>query len=117
MPKKTYDGLRPQNLVQAAQADIERRKRNQEIAEQQWRVPYEPYVFLKEHVKNGDGIFGILAMALEHARKVIADPKKKRPRKRLARIIYTDPELIADALELEPKKGRNDATRPGQEIA
>jgi len=103
MPQKTYDGLRPRNLVQAAQADIQRRKRNQEIAEKQWQIPYEQYAFLKEHVKNGDGTFGILAMALEHSRKVIANPEL-RPKKRLARIIYTDPELIADALALEPKK-------------
>ncbi len=106
---KEYDGLKPQNLVQAAQADIARRKTNQELAIKRKEhpdvlfPPYEGYVFLKGHVRVGDGVFGILALALEHAKKLQlqeVDP----PKKRLSRIIYGNPGLIRDALKLERRK-------------
>jgi hypothetical protein len=97
-----YDGLRPRNLIQAAQADLARRERNMEIAEKNWRVPYERYAFLKQHVRDGDGAAGILVLALKHAQGLAGKSRSDEcwPKKRLTRIIYSDPGLIADALRL-----------------
>ena len=106
---KEYDGLKPQNLVQAAQADIARRKINAELAAKRKEhpsvlfPPYEPYALMKEHVRAGDGVFGVLALALERAERIKrqeVDP----PKKRLSKIIYGDPSLIRDALNLERRK-------------
>jgi len=106
---KEYDGLKPQNLVQAAQADIARRRTNAELAVKRKEhpsvlfPPYERYVFLKEDVRAGDGVFGILALALERAKKLQLQ-EVNPPKKRLSKIIYGDPSLIRDALKLERRK-------------
>lgn len=72
-----WDGLRPRNVVQAARADIERRTRNEE-REKNGAVAgeMEPYAFLRQHVKNADGPFGIIEGALN---AVIKDREHPKP--------------------------------------
>ena len=64
-----WDGLRPRNVVQAATADIERRKRNDERTNDHnsdiFGEKCEQYAFMREHVKDADGPFGLIQCALE----------------------------------------------------
>lgn len=71
-----WDGLKPQNVVQAARADIERRKRNEKrdregTPDRAWALQFgydmEKYAFLREHVRGADGAFGIISKALKAA--------------------------------------------------
>lgn len=75
-----WDGLRPRNVVQAARADIERYKRNQERANDQnspiYGDDYEAYAFLRIHVTKADGAFGLIKDALD---AVIEDHRKFGP--------------------------------------
>lgn len=69
-----WDGLRPQNVVQAAREDIDRRKRNeQRDRDGDW--DFEPYAFLRKHVNNADGPFGLIQAALEAVVKDREHPK------------------------------------------
>lgn len=64
-----WDGLRPRNVVQAAAADIERSKRNDERTNDHDSPIFgdrcEQYAFMREHVKDADGPFGIIQNAID----------------------------------------------------
>lgn len=78
-----WDGLRPQNVVQAARADIERRRRN-EMREAgttaEWDREYgaevEQYAFLRQHVRDADGAFGLIQEALD---AIVRDREHPKP--------------------------------------
>ncbi len=75
--RPAWDGLRPRNVVQAARADMERLKRNEARAapEYVWELNehYERYAFMREHVKDADGAFGLIQTALD----AVLDDKAK----------------------------------------
>lgn len=64
-----WDGLRPRNVVQAAVADMARRKLNDERSNNYNSDIYgdrcEPYAFMREHVRDADGAFGLIQTALD----------------------------------------------------
>lgn len=100
-----WDGLRPQNVVQAARADIERRKRN-EMRERgttrEWNREHgedmEQYAFLRHHVTNADGAFGLIQSALDAVVKDRERPKRMYQKEVQLRngtttMIWVDPSL------------------------
>jgi len=103
-----WDGLRPRNVVQAAQADIERRRRNEKRAnpEYTWKPEerYEQYAFMRDHVKAADGAFGLIQTAVD----AITDKDRydgvmdraRNSTKRHMKHLYSEP-LLRAALELE----------------
>jgi hypothetical protein len=105
-----WDGLKPQNVVQAAKADIERRKRNEERAADggSWASPeYESYAFYRGHVKRADGAFGLIQLALDEI--LASDPvciegslreKIACSNKRYMKHLY-EPTLLRAALAME----------------
>jgi len=72
-----WDGLRPRNVVQAAQSDIARRRLNAERSNNHdssiFGEKCEPYAFMREHVRDADGPFGLIQCALD---AVLADKAK-----------------------------------------
>jgi hypothetical protein len=122
-----WDGLRPQNVVQAARADIERRKRNELREIGKLDDDPEHYAFLRNHVRDADGAFGLIQCALaavikdrEHPKPMYSkevtdkagktqlkwfDPslagRLRRSTKAHMKHLYSEP-LLRAALELEP---------------
>lgn len=106
MPKATdsteWDGLRPQNVVQAAREDIKRRARNEERAEPGYRwalgETYEHYAFLKDHVLDADGAFGIIQRAIDAIETDKAHPaqmiQKEVTRRGVKMLKWFDPSLL-----------------------
>jgi hypothetical protein len=114
--------LKPQNLIQAAEADVKRRAKNELIAANKWLEPYEQYAFHRKHVNRGVTVRKILELALAEPNIVkpirVMDKKtgkqKVNPRtgkwkwrnaktKRITKRIYEEPELIRAALAMLEK--------------
>lgn len=84
--------LKPQNIVQAAEADLKRAARNVEraFAEQ---AGYEPYAFHRKHVRRAGTANELLLLALMDP--TIAE-KTVKPN---TRMIYRDARLLLDAIK------------------
>ncbi len=83
--------LKPQNIVQAAEADLQRRDHNAREAEQ--RDPsYEPYAFHRLHVRRASDARGLLLLAL-------MDPgMAEKTTKANTKLIYGDAGLLLAAI-------------------
>lgn len=118
-PSTEWDGLKPQNVVQAAKEDIKRRARNEmracsdKVSDREMKAmikrygeDYEQYAFLRNHVSIADGTFGLIQLALDS----ITDPKNSgkiadkiaRSTKKSMRHIYVAA-LLRAALKMEGK--------------
>ena len=88
-----WDGLKPTNVVQAARADIARRKRNEAKDEGGRYVSpeYEQYAFSRRHVIRADGVFGLIELALKDLRSIPNFvPKEKVLRDREGNPVLTE---------------------------
>jgi hypothetical protein len=87
-------GLKPQNIMQAADADIARSLRNAHNAamSKQFKVTYEQYAFHRNHVRRADTARELIVLAL-------MDPIIKTAKKN-TRLIYGDGRLLVDAARL-----------------
>lgn len=114
-PRSTdWDGLRPQNVVQAARVDIARRARNTERATDHnspiYGDDYEPYAFMRRHVVAADGAFGLIELALKAVTADMANPNRPllaamlKSTKRYMRHLY-ERKLLEAALAMEKKRG------------
>ena len=96
-----WDGLRPQNVVQAAREDIKRSARNEARAEPDYYWAegevYEQYAFLKEHVHDADGAFGIIQRAIDAILEDRENPKEMFTKDVIKRgvksTVWVDPSL------------------------
>lgn len=84
-------GLKPQNIVQAAEADFIRVRRNAEEAKHKDHS-YEPYAFHRKHVRQADTVRGLLLLALMDPAVAINTSKDN------TRMIYQNAPLLVDAL-------------------
>lgn len=78
MSEKVWDGLKPRNVVQAARADIERRRRNEQRDAGDRNDDMEVYAFSRRHVRRADGVFGLIALALDDVRAMPLFERKKK---------------------------------------
>lgn len=87
--------LKPQNIVQAAEADMKRALRNAEqvALSKQFKVSYEPYAFHRDHVRrafNSPRELIILALM---------DPAAaERTAKENTKLIYGNAALLVEAI-------------------
>lgn len=86
--------LKPQNIVQAAEADMKRARRNAEQAAQskQFAVMYEVYAFHRDHVRKAKSAHDLMLLALMNP--VV---KTKKPN---TAMIYGNAGLLVQALRL-----------------
>jgi hypothetical protein len=95
-------GLKPQNIVQAAEADLKRQRRNLRRAElmpfglAEDGVSYEPYAFHRKHVRRVHAVRELILLALMDSN---TGAKTAKPNTRL---IYGDARLLVDAIKLTP---------------
>jgi hypothetical protein len=82
--------LKPQNIVQAAEADLKRRERNIKRHRGELSSDIEHYAFHASHVRRADDVAHLLLIALAHGM-----PKTK---KKNTIMIYGDPDLLRSAL-------------------
>lgn len=89
--------LKPQNLVQAAQADLQRRERNGGFdpkARRRNKVPFEHYAFHRKHVRRAMSVEDVLRLA-------VADPLIGQVSgKKNTVLIYSNVPLLQAALQL-----------------
>lgn len=90
--------LKPQNLVQAAKADLIRKRRNIGSAELNRShleySPYEQYAFHRKHVRHAGDARELLLLAL-------MDPAvAAKTAKHNTRLIYGDARLLVEAIRL-----------------
>lgn len=85
--------LKPQNLIQAAEADLKRQKIN--TIRYDLRDRYHQYAFHRCHVRGSETVADILCRAAKSAER-----KPPKTRKRNTIMIYANPELIREALKL-----------------
>lgn len=85
----TMGGLKPINIVQAAEEDFKRIERNEQRS-----ADYEHFAFHRKHVHKAKTIVGLIRLALEN-REVGAGSGKKN-----TRLIYKDVETLSEALTL-----------------
>lgn len=100
-------GLKPQNIVQAAQADLERRERNRDRVpdEHGWAIrndAMEPYAFHRKHVRVADSVRDLIKRAAENPEIAVPKTRDDEPltTKRNTIIIYSDVPLLKRALAL-----------------
>ena len=85
--------LKPQNLVQAAEADLRRINRNK--AESEYQDPhYEHYAFHRKHVHAARDVRELMVLALMNP-QVVANTNKTH-----MRLIYADTRLLLEAIKL-----------------
>lgn len=88
--------LKPQNLIQAAEADLKRSLRNAEIAmmakHQGGTGHYEQFAFHRDHVRRADTARDLLVLALMNPNIKTAKPNTK--------MIYRDGMLLFQAVRL-----------------
>lgn len=85
--------LKPQNIVQAAEADLARQRRNAEQAKHR-DASYEPYAFHRKHVRRAMGVRDLMVLAL-------MDPMvAEKTAKHNTRMIYGDARLLLDAIRI-----------------
>lgn len=83
--------LKPQNIVQAAEADLRRRKHN--TMEAQLDSPaYEPYAFHRAHVRRARDVKALLTLA------IMCPAPGRTSDKHNTRMIYGDTALLVAAL-------------------
>lgn len=99
--------LKPVNLVQAATADLKRRRDNKARAEGELSSPMEHYAFLGQHVRVARGERHLLRLAYNYVRRRAVKSQKKS-----TRLIYSDLALLFEALLLtkEEKDGNGTST-------
>lgn len=86
-------GLRPQNIVQAAEADLARQRRNAEQAKYRDHA-YEEYAFYRKHVRRATSPHGLLVLAL-------MDPAAaEKTAKHNTQMIYGNARLLVDAIRM-----------------
>ena len=83
--------LLPQNVLQAAEADLMRRIRNKASAP---RRTFEPYAFQREHVRRAKTIRQLLVAALMQPQPGLSSKKRN------TRMLYGDGGLLVKALRL-----------------
>jgi len=83
--------LLPQNVLQAAEADLMRRIRNKATAQ---RRTFEPYAFQRDHVRRAKTIRQLLVTALMQPQLGL------RSKKRNTKLLYGDGALLVRALRL-----------------
>lgn len=86
-------GLKPQNIIQAAEADLQRKRRNAEEAEFKDHA-YEPYAFHRNHVRRTSSPRELLILALMDP-WVAANTAKAN-----TRMIYDNAPLLVEAIRL-----------------
>lgn len=104
--------LKPQNIVQAAEADLARRRRNIERAKepapwmQRAEGSMEPYAFHRNHVRKATTALGLIELALAHPEVAIGgetlssgscNPPSAKPN---TLMIYGDRELLTAARDM-----------------
>lgn len=112
--------LKPQNLIQAAEADLKRREKNKIIATNQFRGErYEQYAFHRKHVNRCSTVREILELALAEPDVIKpirimdretgqqrVDPRtgnwkwRNMKTKRTTKRIYEEPAIIVAALAM-----------------
>jgi hypothetical protein len=83
--------LKPQNIVQAAEEDFRRARRNAENAKHR-DVPVEHFAFHRKHVRKSRTATDLIRLAL-------MDPFVKTKKKN-TRLIYGNGRLLLDAIRL-----------------
>jgi hypothetical protein len=93
-PREVDMGLRPQNIVQAAEADMKRGIRNaQQAAESKQFAPcYEEYAFHRKHVRKAKSAHDLMVLAL-------MDPAVKTKKANTA-MIYGNATLLLAAIRM-----------------
>lgn len=104
--------LKPQNIVQAAEADLVRRRRNMERAKEPepWTTraegSMEPYAFHRNHVRKATSALELIELALAHPDIVLGkhgegEELNEEPKSAKANtlMIYRDVELLTEARE------------------
>ncbi len=81
--------LKPQNIVQAANADLKRSRHNAEEAKFE-KPQYEPYAFHRRHARRAETAHELILLAL-------MDPMVKTAKSN-TRLIYGDAALLVAAL-------------------
>lgn len=87
--------LKPQNLIQAAEADMKRSMRNAELTatyKQRFQFHYEEYAFHRDHVRRADTARELLVLALMNPNVKTGKPATK--------LIYGDSALLLKAVRL-----------------
>ncbi len=104
MAQQGERGLQPQNILQAAQADFARSKRNQRRAElivagyvQDGDMGYEPYAFHRRHVRKATNTRELMVLALMEPQLVLGE---KKSAKYNTRLIYSNAQLLLGAIKL-----------------
>lgn len=101
--------LKPQNLVQAAKADLARRERNRgryPFTDPLIDGPMEPYAFHRKHVSKAENVRDLLVRAANNPSVAVPETRDDKPvtAKRETAIIYGDTDLIRRAIELCDKE-------------
>lgn len=85
--------LKPQNIIQAAAADLRRKARNAEQAKFQDHA-YEPYAFHRTHVRRAISARELVLLAL------MDGPVADKTAKDNTRLIYGNARLLVDTMKL-----------------
>jgi hypothetical protein len=85
-------GLKPRNILQAAEADLKRRERNVKRYQGELSSEVELYAFYGPHVRRAKNVGHLLELAIKHGA-----PKSK---KKNTILIYGDVDLLIRALTL-----------------
>jgi len=86
--------LKPQNLIQAAEADLARRIRNIERHQGIRMSPNEQYAFYAPHVTRAESVEHLLRLAFKKPTKALLSKKKN------TKLIYGNPDLLQAALQI-----------------
>jgi hypothetical protein len=92
--------LKPQNLVQAAEADLRRRRHNEYLAKVYGRScgMFEQYAFNASHVRKAKSVLDLLRLALMHP--VVKTTKSN------TKLIYGNGALLFEAIKLRDRRIR-----------
>jgi len=85
--------LKPQNIIQAAAADLRRKQRNAEQAKHRDHS-YEPYAFHRTHVRRAISAHELVLLAL------MDGPVADKTAKENTRMIYGNARLLVDAMRI-----------------
>lgn len=89
--------LKPQNVLQAADADMRRKELNTDPS-RYW--PIEPYAFHRRHVRKAQ-------TAVELVELAVANPKLgEKSAKRDTKLLYGDVDLLKQAAEIAREEGQ-----------
>jgi len=85
--------LKPQNIIQAAAADLARKRRNAEQAKYRDHA-YEQYAFHRSHVRRAICAHDLVLLAL------MDGPVADKTAKENTRLIYGNARLLVDAMRI-----------------